>query len=849
MNLKVGKNKKNYIDPFLALFFLITSFLFGCLFYRSGTIPKIKHYIGDILLKIEKPKSFIAKPKYSLSIDLKFKDLNKLILKRSKAYELGQLINDSDSFVPAKIGFNNNLLDAKIRLKGDNLDHLHGDKWSFRVKLKGEGKILGMNVFSLQHPKTREYLKEYLIHKLAKSQGLISLRYEFVNLVINGEDKGIYALEEHFTKYLIENNHRRDGPLLKFDESATWQNEHEFRGISMKYWNEHGSFLSSEVNSFVNLDDLKSSEPEKHSLYIFGISLLDKFKSENINASEVFDVEQWAKLFALCDLTGSQHGFRWHNIRFYFNPISRKFEPVLYDANGGNNPYEIIPVILKSNQNSYNKTFIKKIFSDIKIYDKYLNYIYHFIEEDLINSFFKKNINEINLLKVLLHKEFPRSSLEYKKIYSNQFEYACNYFFPDKPLSAHYFGEDSDDFSIGNLQSIPINLLNLEGDKNNTIMDFQNARIVGKLQNKSPFFYNFSNDNLSSNYKINFNFVGSEEVFSTKLKLRTHPSKLQLMDNFKMISKLKENNFIILDETNKIIKVKEGIWQCSDSLLVPPNYKLVINENTVIDLVNEAKIVSFSPVIIAGSNNRCVIKSSDFTSQGITILNTKRKSLFEKVDFLNLANLKEENWFLSGSVNVYNTTVVFNDCTFTNLHGGDDSLNIIKSNFKIESCTFQDSYSDALDIDFGMGLVTNSVFINSANDAIDISGAEVNASNIFIHTVGDKAVSVGERASVSISKSSINFAEIGLTCKDGSILNVDNADLKNTKIGLCAFIKKPEYGPAVVTANNIKGIENTEIPFLIEEGSKITYDSIHISPTHDNVRSILYGNEYGKSSK
>ena len=140
-------------------------------------------------------------------------------------------------------------------------------------------------------------------------------------------------------------------------------------------------------------------------------------------------------------------------------------------------------------------------------------------------------------------------------------------------------------------------------------------------------------------------------------------------------------------------------------------------------------------------------------------------------------------------------------------------------------------------------------FYNCGNDAIDFSGSTVKVSNASMRKIGDKAVSVGERASVSISKSSINFAEIGLTCKDGSILNVDNADFKNTKIGLCAFIKKPEYGPAVVIANNIKGIENTEIPFLIEEGSKITYDSVHISPTEKNVKSILYGNEYGKSSK
>ncbi|NJM95793.1 MAG: hypothetical protein HC792_06715 [Acaryochloridaceae cyanobacterium CSU_5_19] len=35
-------------------------------------------------------------------------------------------------------------------------------------------------------------------------EGLPALRYEFVNVIQNGKDMGIYALEEHFEKRLIE---------------------------------------------------------------------------------------------------------------------------------------------------------------------------------------------------------------------------------------------------------------------------------------------------------------------------------------------------------------------------------------------------------------------------------------------------------------------------------------------------------------------------------------------------------------------------------------------------------------------------------------------------------------------
>ena len=42
-------------------------------------------------------------------------------------------------------------------------------------------------------------------------------------LFLNGKNLGIYALEEHFDKALIESNKFREGPILKFDESILWE--------------------------------------------------------------------------------------------------------------------------------------------------------------------------------------------------------------------------------------------------------------------------------------------------------------------------------------------------------------------------------------------------------------------------------------------------------------------------------------------------------------------------------------------------------------------------------------------------------------------------------------------------
>ena len=54
---------------------------------------------------------------------------------------------------------------------------------------------MGMRKFVLMNPKVRYGLYDWLGHELMKHEDLISLRYKFINVSLNGEDKGIYVLE------------------------------------------------------------------------------------------------------------------------------------------------------------------------------------------------------------------------------------------------------------------------------------------------------------------------------------------------------------------------------------------------------------------------------------------------------------------------------------------------------------------------------------------------------------------------------------------------------------------------------------------------------------------------------
>ena len=114
---------------------------------------------------------------------MSFNNLEKVRSKREEALSLGLLISDDGDFVPASVNWQGNEMRVKMRLKGDLLDHLgcdqcwthegkKTDKWSFRIHMQGDARVLGMNRFSIQSPHSRSFHFE---------QGFLdNLRYEGV---------------------------------------------------------------------------------------------------------------------------------------------------------------------------------------------------------------------------------------------------------------------------------------------------------------------------------------------------------------------------------------------------------------------------------------------------------------------------------------------------------------------------------------------------------------------------------------------------------------------------------------------------------------------------------------------
>ena len=310
-----------------------------------------------------------------------------------------------------------------------------------------------------------------------------------------------------------------------------------------------------------------------------------------------------------------------------------------------------------------------------------------------------------------------------------------------------------------------------------------------------------------------------------------------------------QSNFIYIDKEHKLINFKPGIWKVTQNIHIPKGYKVFLNEDTKLNLINSASIISYSPLNFLGSDeNPIVITSSDSTGQGIFVLNTKEKSVLDHVQFKNLSSPSKNGWELSGAVTFYEADVSIHNCIFSNNRRGDDFLNIVRSEFNINNTLFNDILSDAIDSDFCKGNISNSSFINCGNDAIDISGTNLKIKNIFMDNIGDKGLSAGENSQLIANNIKIANSEIAICSKDMSEIIVSDVSLENDKIGFTAFQKKSEFGPGNIEGSKVK-MTNIPIPYLIEAQSSCTIDGEIKESINDKVKDVLYGTTYGKSSK
>ena len=185
-------------------------------------------------------------------------NINKIENNREEILEFlknTKIKNDSTKFkhlfpfveANAKIQLKNNTIKSNIRLKGDRMIHFEDqNNSSYRLKIRDNETYNDMTKFSLQKPRIRNYLHEWIFHELLGVGGLVKINYDFYDFYLNNDYKGYYVLEESFDNNLLIRNNRPVGPIFSTFEEFNRTNLNSkkmFEVYDKKSWTNNESKL------------------------------------------------------------------------------------------------------------------------------------------------------------------------------------------------------------------------------------------------------------------------------------------------------------------------------------------------------------------------------------------------------------------------------------------------------------------------------------------------------------------------------------------------------------------------------------------------------------------------------
>ncbi len=776
-------------------------------------------------------------------IDMQVSDggMEKLSKIREDALRRGVLTaGEGDEWVDMKFTEAGKSYQGRMRLKGDWTDHLVGDKWSFRIALDSTTTWRRMTTFSVQNPRTRDFLSEWVLHAWLDQEDILTPRYEFIELKINGVSKGIYAYEEHFEKQIAEYNSRREGPILKYDEEGLWDVQELAIAEEMPELERH-----IPVYKAANIIPFGSKAIRKDTAMMRQVEiaqqLVQQYKTGQKTVWDIFDAAKVARYYAIVDVLNAQHGFIWHNQRWYYNPVISRLEPIGFDGFTETGPLVWIdrPFIgfarnVRYMAAGYRELMFERFFHDRKFLELYIGALMKFTDPAYLDRFYQSISPELGRYERWISYEWSGYTYNRKGL----FERAKMLRMLLLPLErssvkAHLQGETSKGYHyrVYNYHCLPVVLKGVGKKLEKGIeAPFSEDKVLDAYNNEFPAEY-IDVYSKEKGKVIFFQVPGIDSLFHSEILNWAEPAGLTPEQELFEGLKISSNELYQVDEENKRVTIKTGKYKTGKDILIPKGYQVRFEEGVELDLIANAKFISKSQVLMFGTEDAPIlITSSDQSANGFTVLQAEGKSEFHYTVFDNLNTLHYKGWNLTGAVTLYESEILIDRCRFVSNHC-EDALNTIRCVFDFSNSYIGYTQGDGFDSDFCHGVVSNGTFSHTGNDCIDFSGSNILILSAQIDHAGDKGISLGEECVATIENASVKNCIIGLAAKDLTQVTVKHIELTDNETAFAAYQKKPEYGPATIVVEQYKAVGNQQLHDL-QKGSALTIDAKRIEGSH-----------------
>lgn len=824
-----------------------------------------------------------ALPKLELSISVRAMMMLGNI--RDAALERGLLFRSAGDLFPAMIYDGGRRQKVTLRLKGDFVDHFKTDKWSWRVHVKNGGQVRGMRRFSLQAPNTRGYHWESLFMQHLRDEGVLAPRYEFVRLELNGMDIGVMALEEHFSKELLEAQGRKEGVILRFDEDEFWRDRSrndQLLGVGKPSTSHDLSWRDARIRPFRASAIEKSPALQRQSR--LGIGLLRALQSGTARASEVMDVDITGKWLAISEVWGLWHGLRWHNMRFYLNPYTLKLEPVGFDASSA-------PPVRGFVVTNPNVVFARVLLSDPLIYDSYRRHLGRITRREHLDRTLKKLDALETRIVAQIRPEYPnvsrsiRNQIERraKRVFGESAIYPSSKRIRDTaktgretdivqghiPFTAAAYGQvvlQEDGQSVLELYTglkedvrvVELSVRTLRGER--PLAEFAAIELpvvlaasyfdTAKRTVRIPIPEILAENPDRIQGKVSVPSDPGGEYAFTAVRYQPVSTAPLMPERGRVEDLLRAHHFLRWDGEGFF--VPPGQHVVSTALVIPARLAVdggEVNRPTLrleagveLSFQPDALLLTWGDLAAMGTVEKPVILSGvgGSTWRGVAVLGDGARVLLRHTRIQQTRHARYGPWELTGGVTFYQADVTLENVVFGGSQA-EDALNLVRSTFVMRNVELHDTRSDALDSDFSEGTLEHCVFSRIGGDGIDLSGSTVTASDIEIRHVHDKALSIGEDSRFDAERLVIAGAGAGVVSKDGSQAMV--SDIAISQVELAAFMsysKKPVYGPASLQVEGAEVEEGTTLG-IVQRGSTLVVDGEVVEPVDLDVGALYAG--------
>ena len=211
-----------------------------------------------------------------------------------------------------------------IRLKGSLSDHWsEPGRMSLKIEIRNDQTVLGFKTFSLHKPESRQHPYEPAFEDFIRHNGSLTTVHKYIDLWVNGENWGIWNMEERVSKELLEKQGRKDSIIFKLalDKFSTYSKK-----ISNHYKSPGYRLKDVELHAIAyNTKKIKQDRGlrKKYSFVLENLVLADRDYS--------YDWESMGRSVAHAYIWGTNHVLLGSNTRYYLNPYTLRLEPITSD--------------------------------------------------------------------------------------------------------------------------------------------------------------------------------------------------------------------------------------------------------------------------------------------------------------------------------------------------------------------------------------------------------------------------------------------------------------------------------------------------------------------------------------